>query len=90
MIGATHQAGIFAGFPIVVDTTLPPDHIAIVSEGRRIVFRLDLFREEAIEVFDSAKMMTRPEIEAWISACNYEPARQLLRHYLQLVDARQA
>ena len=70
MTGATSTPGIFAGFPIVVDATLPPNHMAIVSEGRRIVFRLDLESETAIELLDSATKMTCPEIEAWISACN--------------------
>ena len=81
---ATSEPGIFSGFPIVTDPTLQPNHMAIVSGGRRIVFRLDLENETAVQVSDSGMPMTRPEIEAWISACNYDPARQLLRHYLQL------
>lgn len=44
------MVGVFAGFPIHRDESLPPGHIAIVSGGKRTLFRIDLGAETATPV----------------------------------------
>lgn len=43
-----------------------------------------MLREVAFAATEGRQAMTDVEVEQWINACNHEPARETLRHYLAL------
>lgn len=56
-----------------------------LSKARQIIAYRSQQEEEGEPSGVIEADMTRGQIEQWIDACNHEPARDVLRHYLRLV-----